>query len=106
MNMNKFSLINKSRNSKNSLMTHKSMKNLLTHSLQVFGRMSMSRKVFFASYLVDAVKNSLKVVEADSEENLTFCCVEILQLLRVSFCNMFIRSLLEESTPLEREVQL
>ena len=44
------------------------MKNLLMHSLLVFGKTLMLRKVSYANFLVVSAKNSLKVEEADSEE--------------------------------------
>jgi hypothetical protein len=59
--------------------------------LQVFGKIKMLKKVFYANFLVDAVKNSHRVVEEDSEEKSIFFYVVTLQQLRVSFYNMFIR---------------
>lgn len=76
------------------------------HSLQVFGKIKMSRKVFFANYLVVVVKNFLKVEEVDSEEKLISYYVVIHQQLRVSYYSMFIKLHQEVFTPQVKEVLL
>jgi hypothetical protein len=73
--------------------THKSMTCLLTHWLQVFGNVTMSKKVFYASSLVDVVR--LLLVEEDLEERSIFFYVETLPLQSHSFSNMSTRLHLE-----------
>ena len=74
--------------------------------LQVFGKTKMLRKVFFANYLEESVKNSHRVEEEDSEEKSISYYVVILLLLSHSCYNMFIRLPQEVFILQEREVQL
>lgn len=102
----KYLALNKLKDSPNSLKTLKYMKNSLMLLLLLFGKTKMSKKEYSANCLEELVKNFPKVEEVDSEEKLTFCYVEILQLPNLNYFNMFIRLLLEVFIHQEKEVQL
>ena len=66
----------------------------------------MSKKEFFANFLVDAVSNFKILEKEDSEEKLTFFYVVIHQPQNPNFFNMFIKLHQEVFIPLVKEVQL
>ena len=70
------------------------------------GKTTMSRRVFFASCLVDAARNSTPRVEAASEERLMCFSAVTLRLPSPSCCSMSTRLPLEVFTPLARDLPL
>jgi len=69
----------------------------------VFGSVMMLKKESSASCSVDAVNSLRELVLEDSEVKSTFFFVAILQRLNLSYSNMSIKSLQEESIPLVRD---
>jgi len=91
MNSSMFSQIPSSESSRNFLKILWCMISLLMRLLQVFGKIKMLRKVFYASYLEESLRNSLKVEEAVSEAKSTSFFVVILQPPKVSCFSMCTR---------------
>lgn len=103
--MSRFSMRDRFRDSRTFQKILNFTKSLWMLSLRRFGKTKMSRRVFFASSLVDAAKNFRNLVVGDLEVRLISSYAEILRLLNHNSCSMCIRLHQEASIHQAREVQ-